>query len=203
MMKRRAIWAALALPLAACGGSSKPAAETAATAETSQAPTTLSGTDAASYVGRNLQAALDDAQAAGVQRVTSHDANGRGRTQILNLDWQVCNQTPATGTTSSPASLDFGVVKTNETCPTSDQSGPLSVTGESSPLPNLVGKSLKIARASLPAGSTIDERDASGRDRLIIVESNWQVCRQSPSAGTPYRGQPVSLGAVKFGESCP
>jgi hypothetical protein len=38
---------------------------------------------------------------------------------------------------------------------------------------------------------------------MVLMESNWQVCTQTPAAGTALRGQPVEFTAVKFGESCP
>jgi len=38
---------------------------------------------------------------------------------------------------------------------------------------------------------------------LIIVQSNWKVCSQDPKSGAQFNGQPVTFGAVKFGESCP
>lgn len=37
---------------------------------------------------------------------------------------------------------------------------------------------------------------------MVLVESNWKVCRQSPAAGTKVDGQPVTLEAVKFQEGC-
>lgn len=37
---------------------------------------------------------------------------------------------------------------------------------------------------------------------MVIIESNWQVCSTDPEAGTELNGQPVTIKAVKFGESC-
>ena len=70
-------------------------------------------------------------------------------------------------------------------------------------MPNLVGKSLNVATGSLPSGTSITSKDVSGHGRLIIVKSNWKVCTQNPKPGTQFNGQPVNLGVVKFGESCP
>ena len=68
---------------------------------------------------------LQDAQDA-IQKLTgnvvfftgSHDAGGRGRHQILDRDWKVCDQNVAPGTQIQAGSkIDFGVVKLAERCP--------------------------------------------------------------------------------------
>jgi hypothetical protein len=48
---------------------------------------------------------------------------------------------------------------------------------------------------------TVD--DATADDRMVPMESNWQVCSQDPAAGAALNGQPVTFTAVKFEESCP
>lgn len=58
-------------------------------------------------------------------------------------------------------------------------------------------------RDALPFSASIDTTDASKRGRTVFVGSNWRVCTQQPAAGTKYRGQPVTLTAVKYGERCP
>ena len=68
---------------------------------------------------------LQDAQDA-IQKLTgnvvfftgSHDVGGRGRHQILDRDWKVCDQNVAAGTQIQAGSkIDFGVVKLAEKCP--------------------------------------------------------------------------------------
>jgi hypothetical protein len=159
----------------------------------------------ADFIGKGLQTAQDDAQAEGFSNLTSHDATGRARLQILDRDWKVCFQTPAAGTTvSSGTRLDFGVVKLDEVCPASDQGTQSpSAVSEGHPMPHLIGKSLNVAVGSLPSSTSITTRDVSGQDRLIIVQSNWKVCSQDPRPGAQFNGQPVTFGVVKFGESCP
>lgn len=153
------------------------------------------------FVGMGLQSAQDTAQAAGFYSLKSHDSLGRARNQILDRDWKVCTQNIAAGTkTSTDTELDFGAVKLKETCPAKDQAAP-SAAGAT--MPDFTGKSLKAARAALDSGTSITTTDASGDDRFILVESNWQVCTQTPKAGTKLSGQPVQFTAVKFGESCP
>lgn len=152
-------------------------------------------------VGKGLQTAQDEAQAAGFTNLTSHDALGRGRDQLIDRNWQVCQQEPAAGTVLSDTRIDFATVKLDEECPEDGESKqPPKVESK---MVDFTGKSLKAARAALPSNASIDTKDASGEDRAILVESNWQVCGQEPPAGEKYEGQPVRLSAVKFGESCP
>ncbi|MFF8942325.1 hypothetical protein ACF1A5_08605 [Streptomyces sp. NPDC014864] len=152
------------------------------------------------FVGMGLQSAQDTAQKAGFYNLTSHDSLGRDRMQILDRDWKVCTQTPKAGTTASTeAQLDFGAVKLDETCPAHDQTAPSAAGGS---MPDFHGKSVKAARGALDSGTSITVNDATGADRLVLIESNWQVCSQQPAAGAKLNGQPVTLNAVKYGESC-
>ncbi|SEQ19983.1 hypothetical protein SAMN04487983_1003299 [Streptomyces sp. yr375] len=154
-----------------------------------------------SFVGMGLQSAQDTAQAAGFYALKSHDSLGRGRNQILDRDWKVCTQNVAAGNTvATDTELDFGAVKLGETCPAKDQAAPTAAGGA---MPDFKGKSVKAARGALDSGTSITVKDASGDDRFILVESNWQVCTQQPAAGTKLNGQPVEFDAVKFGETCP
>jgi hypothetical protein len=72
-------------------------------------------------VGSNLQKAQN-----AIQKLTgdpvfitgSHDATPRSRHQLLDNDWQVCTQNVKAGTTfNAKTKIDFGAVKTTETCP--------------------------------------------------------------------------------------
>lgn len=153
------------------------------------------------FVGMGLQSAQDTAQAAGFYSLKSHDSLGRARMQILDRDWKVCTQNVKAGkTVPTDTELDFGAVKLKETCPKTDQAEPSAAGGK---MPDFTGKSVKAARAALDSGTSITVKDASGDDRFILVESNWQVCGQTPKAGTKLNGQPVTFTAVKYGESCP
>lgn len=62
---------------------------------------------------------------------------------------------------------------------------------------------MNTARTALGSSTSITVKDASGKGRYVLVESNWQVCSQKPPTGTRLSGQPVGFSAVKFGESCP
>lgn len=88
---------------------SKPPAKGTSGGETVRVP---------NFVGMGLQAAQDHAQEQGLFMLTSHDATGAGRAQVLDRNWRVCSQTPAAGSSvSAEETVDFGAVKLEETCP--------------------------------------------------------------------------------------
>ncbi|MCK8675959.1 hypothetical protein [Streptomyces lichenis] len=151
------------------------------------------------FVGMGLQSAQDAAQEAGFFALTSHDSAGRGRVQAFDRNWKVCSQNVAAGkTVPTDTALDFGAVKLEEECPAGDAKAPDAAGGT---MQDFVGKSVKVARDALDSGTSITVTDAA-QGRMVLMESNWQVCAQSPSAGTALNGQPVEFTAVKFGEGC-
>lgn len=94
------------------------ATTTAATTVTTMAPTATSGSTSAAkitvpdVVGKDLQLAQDTMQAAGLYHLTSHDSSGLGRSQVLDRNWQVTDQTPAAGTRVAADTLvDLGARK--------------------------------------------------------------------------------------------
>ncbi|MFD7458207.1 MULTISPECIES: PASTA domain-containing protein [unclassified Streptomyces] len=153
------------------------------------------------FVGMGLQSAQDKAQELGFHILTSHDALGRDRMQAFDRNWKVCSQNVKSGTSASTGTeLDFGAVKLEEGCPAKDEKPPSAAGGK---MPDFTGKSVKAARGALDSGTSLTVEDASPEGRWVLVESNWQVCTQKPAAGEALKGQPVTLTAVKFGESCP
>lgn len=163
-------------------------------------PTATKKATVPNLAGMGLQSAQDKAQAVGFYGLTSHDSLGRDRMQILDREWKVCSQKPAAGSTvATDTTLDFGAVKLAESCPAKDQAAPGKAGAT---MPDFAGKAVKVARGALDSGTSITVNDASGGDRFILLESNWKVCSQKPAAGAALNGQPVTLGAVKFEESC-
>lgn len=199
----------LALTLTACegGGTTDDAPRTTrtatppASAATTRAPAADAGPGTLpDMTGKGLQSAQDQAQAAGFHNLRSHDALGRGRAQALDRNWKVCGQTPAAGEHPTDTEVDFAAVKLEENCPGTDQGA--NEPGPTTSMPDFTGTSVKVARQSLDPATSLTVTDASPQGRMVLVESNWQVCTQEPAAGTKLDGQPVSLTAVKFGESC-
>ncbi|MFJ3924217.1 hypothetical protein [Streptomyces sp. NPDC090022] len=152
------------------------------------------------FVGKGLQVAQDEAQAAGFYALTSHDALGRDRLQALDRNWKVCSQTPAAGAgVATSTTIDFGAVKLEETCPAGDAPAP-KPAGDT--MPNFVGQGMKAVRGALPANASITVKDAV-QSRMVLQESNWKVCSQDPKPGTALTGQPVSFTVAKTDETCP
>ncbi|MGA4800712.1 PASTA domain-containing protein [Streptomyces lavendulocolor] len=152
------------------------------------------------FVGMGLQSAQDTAQTKGFYRLSSHDSLGRDRMQAFDRNWKVCSQNVTAGrTVSTTTKLDFGAVKVEEDCPARDEK-PLEAAGGT--MPDLAGKSVKAARGALDAGTSVTVTDAA-EGRMVLLESNWKVCTQTPGPGTRLTGQPVEITAVKFEEDCP
>ncbi|MFF1919852.1 hypothetical protein ACFVW8_04665 [Streptomyces sp. NPDC058221] len=152
------------------------------------------------FVGMGLQSAQDAAQAKGFYGLSSHDSLGRERMQVWDRNWKVCSQNvKAGGTVLLETKLDFGSVKLDEDCPVKEER-PLATSDAK--MPNLAGRSVKAARAAFDSGTSLTVRDAA-EGRMVLVESNWKVCTQTPGAGAKTEGKPVELTAVKFEEDCP
>ncbi|MEK8170581.1 hypothetical protein NKH77_16175 [Streptomyces sp. M19] len=94
----------------------------------------------------------------------------------------------------------MGAVKVTERCPDEDSGGPEHAAKR---LPDFIGQSVATARKRLDPLIPLDARDASGRGRYLLVETDWEVCDQRPEAGTVLTDRPVTLRAVKLGEDCP
>lgn len=202
-VRTRVAWVAvpLAALLAACGptadpaapGTSKPPPSASASASKAELP---------DLVGKGLQYAQDAAQAAGFAVLTSHDSTGRERQQVSDRNWKVCFQSPAPGPADPKVTVDFGAVKLEEACPRRDAAPSSTAPSAPAAMPKLVGKSLRVAEQALGANASVTVRDASGKDRAVLVSTNWQVCTQDPQPGAPFDGVPVTLNVVKYGENC-
>ncbi|WP_322753478.1 hypothetical protein [Frankia sp. Cas3] len=200
-----ALPAAAALALTGCGPSGGVSSGHAG--GSTPKPGSLTSADATgtlpNLVGKGLQFAQDTAQAAGFTTLTSHDALGRGRHQILDRDWQVCDQSPAAGTHPVSTKVDFGVVKLEESCP-APGAVDTAVPSIGTTMPNLAGRSLNAVRPAFGTNASVTVHDATGANRVVVVASNWKICSTSPAAGKPYSlGTPVTFNVVKFEESCP
>ena len=91
---------------------------TALTTATTTAPTTTTGNTSAAkivvpnVVGKDLQFAQDTMQAAGLYHLTSHDSTGQGRSQVLDRNWIVTDQTPpAESQVADDQLIDLGARK--------------------------------------------------------------------------------------------
>jgi hypothetical protein len=77
------------------------------------------------------------------------------------------------------------------------------------PMPSELGNGLQDAQDAVQAASGdpfyyTDSTDALGAHRFQILDDDWQVCSQTPAAGTMINeDSDVSFGVVKLDESCP
>ncbi|MEU4027634.1 hypothetical protein [Streptomyces anulatus] len=104
-------------------------------------------------IGKGLQSAQDQDQAAGFYSQTSHDALGRGRMQAFDRNWKVCSQTSTPGEHPTDTKVDFATVKLEETCPATDEGAAPQAAG--STMPDFTSKSVKVARQALDSSTSI------------------------------------------------
>ncbi|MFJ2241004.1 PASTA domain-containing protein [Streptomyces sp. NPDC087859] len=141
-MRTRAIAAAVAaavlLMLTACdGGDDTSPSKTDSTEQETKDPTTdANPTDAdtsprgaesepaseaesatlPNLVGRDLQTAQDEAQAAGFYVLDDQDASGQNRLQVYDRNWTVCSQEPEAGRHPTDTPVTLFAVKDDESC---------------------------------------------------------------------------------------
>ena len=69
-------------------------------------------------------------------------------------------------------------------------------------MPDVVCMDLQSAQDTIQEAGVFFSRsnDATGDDRMQLVDSNWLVVGQTPAAGTPIGEFEAVLDVVKFGE---
>lgn len=87
---------------------------------------------------------------------------------------------------------------------TSESDAGAEAASETAELPDLVGMDLQAAQDEAQGAGFyfLDDQDASGQNRLQVLDRNWVVCSQEPEAGTHPTDTKVTLFAVKDTESC-
>lgn len=73
-------------------------------------------------------------------------------------------------------------------------------------MPKLTGMNLQLAQDILQKEGSylMDQQDALGLDRIQVNDSNWQVCSQTPKAGSKTESAAmITLASVKLSEECP
>jgi hypothetical protein len=122
------------------------------------------------------------------------------RNQVLSAPLLV---TPAEATT--PPTVAMAATPTPEAV-SMPVARPVPVAGGAGAMPVLVGMDLQSAQNKIQADTDLwysRSHDLRG-DRFQVIDSNWQVCDQSPAAGARLSsGDVPDLGVVKFGEGCP
>jgi hypothetical protein len=179
----------------------------------------------------DLQTAQDTIQQAGVFFSRSHDATGRDRMQLLDSNWQVVAQTPAPGTPIGELEAELDVVKYGEPSPVGacgEQDGEAAGSDDQAAddqaavdqpdatdepaadeaqaiMPDVVCLDLQTAQDTIQQAGAFFSRshDATGQDRMQLLDSNWQVVAQTPAPGTPIGELEAVLDVVEFGEPSP
>ena len=72
-------------------------------------------------------------------------------------------------------------------------------------MPDVVCLDLQTAQDTIQEAGVFFSRshDATGRDRMQLLDSNWQVVAQTPAPGTPIGELEAVLDVVEFGEPSP
>ncbi|MFI6279642.1 PASTA domain-containing protein [Streptomyces sp. NPDC050988] len=113
-----------------------------------------------------------------------------------------------TGTDSDPAPKAPATSQTSDTKQDNDATKEDAPAAEQKPetaaLPDVVGQDLQAAQDEAQAAGfyALDDQDASGQNRLQVLDRNWTVCSQEPAAGTHPTDTSVVLYAVKDTETC-
>jgi hypothetical protein len=152
--------------------------------------------------GKGLSYAVGVIQSAGFAHFSTHDASGRARAQVLYQNWKVCFQTPASGRHPTTTRVDLGVVPLAESCPAADR-GLITATA-GSVMPDLRGRSVRYADDVLGERASVSFKHLNGSTAYVLIDSNWEVCKQTPAPGRPYAGVPVTLVVAKYASGgCP
>jgi beta-lactam-binding protein with PASTA domain len=71
-------------------------------------------------------------------------------------------------------------------------------------LPNFVGMNHQDAQDTAQAKGffNLREKDHTGMERILFLDSNWKVCKQEPAAGEHAVEKTITLYSVKLDESC-
>jgi hypothetical protein len=114
---------------------------------------------------------------------------------------------PETVQVTAPASTSVVTVTASAPKPAPTHAAKPAANGF--PMPSELGNGLQDAQDAVQAASGdpffyTDSTDALGAHRFQILDDDWQVCTQTPAAGTMINeGANVSFGVVKLDESCP
>jgi|tagenome__1003787_1003787.scaffolds.fasta_scaffold20818435_3 hypothetical protein len=148
---------------------------------------------------KGLQWADNEAKNAGFGDIETHDALGRDRRWRDDKEWMVCFQDPGAGSHKQGTVVRLGVVKTEETCPSTDQGRYDRAT---TTMPNLVNRTAYMTRQILGSDASIRFLKRSDGDEVTHGLGDWRVCGQTPKADQPFGGVPVTTIVVPYETHC-
>jgi hypothetical protein len=149
--------------------------------------------------GKGLQWANSQIKDAGFDKIRTHDALGRNRRWSDDKDWKVCFEDPAPGPQPTSVDVELGVVKTEESCPTTDQGRYVRAVAT---MPNLVNRTAYMTRKILGDDASIRFINRANGDEVTNNLGDWRVCGQTPLAGQPFNGVPVTTLVIPYENHC-
>ncbi|MFG3441065.1 PASTA domain-containing protein [Nonomuraea sp. NPDC047897] len=119
-----------------------------------------------------------------------------------------CGGTPPAGPTATvtatvPAPAPSITDSPEQTDPPRQETGPAAKPAAEKKLPNVVGMNLQEGQDTLQAAGfyLLNDKDATGQNRLQVLDRNWVVTKQSPAGGRTVRTDTlITLYAKKIGE---
>lgn len=161
-----------ALMLTACTASSKSRSVQSANdqplaASNAPAPDAKKAATLPDMIGKDLQSAQDQIQAAGFYSLTSHDVLGRSRMQPFDRNGKVCWQTRTPREHPTGTKVGFTTVTIEETCPAADEGALPRAAG--SAMPDFTGKSVKVARQALDSSTSITVASSPARQQKAMT----------------------------------
>jgi hypothetical protein len=148
---------------------------------------------------KGLQWAVAQTKDAGFGDVQTHDALGRNRRWSRDKEWMVCFEDPQPGAHPAKTTVELGVVKTSETCPTADQGIYESAT---TIMPDLTNRTAYMTSKILGPDASIRFLNRANGDDVSHSLGDWRVCAQSPKTGQRFDGVPVTTLVVPYENRC-
>jgi hypothetical protein len=166
-------------------------------------------------VGKRLDVAKSDLKVAGVENEKVEVVGGGTFGVLSESNWRVCDQQPG----PNAKNPDHARLIIARVCGVGDAAGVPTTTNSLTPpstaaassavtviVPNVVGMDLQQAQDLMQTRGfySLTSHDATGQRRLQVLDRNWKVCDQQPTAGMQASTYTkVDMGAVKDEESCP
>ncbi|WP_329087908.1 PASTA domain-containing protein [Actinomadura citrea] len=133
-----------------------------------------------------------------MRRLTIHAALLAAALAVTACGGTAENAAPAKTVTVAPPSATAPV-----STPTVSPSSTKVPAAKKVRVPNVVGKNHQTAQNIMQAAGLwmLQEEDATGQGRMLILDRNWQVVRQKPKAGTSVAPEAtIILYSKKIGE---
>lgn len=149
--------------------------------------------------GKGLQWAHSQIKKAGFGNIQNHDALGRDRRWSDDKGWMVCFEDPRPGGLATNVQVKLGVVKVDETCPSTDQGRYQSAVAT---MPDLINRTAYISSKILGDNASVRYMNRSNGHEVTRGLGDWRICAQAPKAGQPFNGVPVTTLVVPYDKRC-